>query len=156
MSFARGFFIFHFRVHAYIFAFVWAHVCGCMCMHVWVCVHLCAHTGGDQGWCLVFVGNGHVLGLMVIIVQPTIIKGVTKLHMLQRWIPQCVVGSHESSCPPNHKRHLILQICQIKPRSKSSAVYYEKKTHSTSSLGPISITVRLVLILFSICDWRFF
>lgn len=97
-----------FHVYVCIFVFVWKHVCGCIYMYVrvGVCRHLGPRSGSgiivDWEWLpvdssLVFGSDGHVLGLIVIIVQPTGTQEATKLHLLQRWMSQCVVVSHESS-----------------------------------------------------------
>lgn len=86
------------------YLYLCGHMCvgSCACMYVWVCAHIwdqgrgqeSPSTGND---CLVLGSDGHVLGLMVIIVQPMGTQEATKLHLRQRWMSQCVVVSHESS-----------------------------------------------------------
>lgn len=85
----------------------WTHVCGCIYMCV-ASALVCACMWGPRlvsdilvhwewvpvGMGSVFGGGGHVLGLVVIIVQPMDVQGTTKMHMLQRWISQFVAVSH--------------------------------------------------------------
>lgn len=94
--------------HAFMCMCAYLYLCGhmcvgsCACMYVWVCAHIwdqgrgqeSPSTGND---CLVLGSDGHVLGLMVVIVQPMGTQEATKLHLRQRWMSQCVVASHKSS-----------------------------------------------------------